>query len=132
AMLEVPAFALALLSIWMLLRYFHFLNHGWLVGSGLLMAAALQTKLTTALVIPAALIEILIRVCKLRRQTMKSSLKVVFQWLAYCALMYLLMLVALKVDIFTFIKSHASSSTGMAFSGQEYKFSFKELVQTCP
>lgn len=57
-MLEVPAFAAALVSALLAFRMYSRWRWGWLVGSGMIMGIALQTKLTAALVAPAIVVEI--------------------------------------------------------------------------
>jgi 4-amino-4-deoxy-L-arabinose transferase-like glycosyltransferase len=57
-MLEVPAFATALLSALLLLLWLKRQHPLWLFASGAVMAIALQIKLTSALVAPAILIEL--------------------------------------------------------------------------
>jgi Dolichyl-phosphate-mannose-protein mannosyltransferase len=70
AMLEVPAFALALLAMWLLCRSANTTRPVvWRIASGALMALALQTKFTAALVGPAMAAELL-----LQSRNTKSSL----------------------------------------------------------
>jgi 4-amino-4-deoxy-L-arabinose transferase-like glycosyltransferase len=57
-MLEVPAFATALLSALLLFRWTKRPHWSWLIGSGAIMGVALQTKLTSVLIGPAMLVEI--------------------------------------------------------------------------
>ncbi len=52
-MLELPAMALALASLWMLLKYCDTGSRGWLLLSGLLFGCALQVKFTAAIFVPA-------------------------------------------------------------------------------
>jgi 4-amino-4-deoxy-L-arabinose transferase-like glycosyltransferase len=58
AMLEVPAIATALLSVWLIRRWCEQPRWWWVLASGALMGAALQVKLTAAVVAPAVLAEI--------------------------------------------------------------------------
>jgi len=58
-MLEVPAFATALVSAWLLFEWGKRRHWVWLVASGAVMALALQIKLTAALILPAIMIELL-------------------------------------------------------------------------
>jgi 4-amino-4-deoxy-L-arabinose transferase-like glycosyltransferase len=61
AMLGLPALSLGLLSVWLIFRYQHS-NREWLLMlSGFCMGLALQTKLTSLLVMPSVLIEFLAR-----------------------------------------------------------------------
>jgi hypothetical protein len=58
AMLEVPAIGLALCSLWPVRRWEEDAQTRWLVLSGLVMAVALQTKLTAGIMAPALAAEI--------------------------------------------------------------------------
>jgi hypothetical protein len=64
-MLEVPAFATAMLAVWLLFLWMEERRPVWLVLSGLVMGCALQIKFTAALVLPALAVEV---VLKLRGQ----------------------------------------------------------------
>lgn len=59
-MLEVPAFAIALLSACFLFKWSKQPHWGWLLASGFIMGIALQTKLTAILFLPAMLVEIVL------------------------------------------------------------------------
>jgi 4-amino-4-deoxy-L-arabinose transferase-like glycosyltransferase len=59
-MLEVPAFATALLAVWLLFRWLEERRPVWLVLSGLVMGCALQIKFTAALVLPALAVEVML------------------------------------------------------------------------
>jgi len=59
-MLEVPAFATALLSALLLLQWGKHKTWVWLAASGAVMAFALQSKLTAALALPALGLELLL------------------------------------------------------------------------
>ena len=59
-MLEVPAFATAMLAVWLLFRWLEERRPVWLVLSGLTMGCALQIKFTAALVLPALAVEVLL------------------------------------------------------------------------
>lgn len=59
-MLEVPAFALGLLAGWLLEQRRRLLHPGWIVGSALTLAAALQVKLTAGILMPALLLQLLL------------------------------------------------------------------------
>lgn len=58
AMLEVPAIGTALWALWPIHRWRETQKLHWLALSGVLMAAALQIKLTAAIVLPALVVEI--------------------------------------------------------------------------
>lgn len=53
AMLELPAFALALAAVWAWYEWTNGRGRGWLVASGVLMGCALQMKFTAGLLLPA-------------------------------------------------------------------------------
>ncbi len=57
-MLEVPAFATALLSACLLFCWQQKRHRGWLLASGIVLGVALQIKATSVLVAPAMLVEI--------------------------------------------------------------------------
>lgn len=60
-MLEVPAISLALWALWPLFRWLENPRQHLLITSALLLAAALQVKLTAAIVIPAMAVEIALK-----------------------------------------------------------------------
>jgi hypothetical protein len=62
AMLELPAIGTALWALWPLLQWQERRRWPWLALSGGLLAAALQIKLTAAVVVPALVVEILLGV----------------------------------------------------------------------
>jgi 4-amino-4-deoxy-L-arabinose transferase-like glycosyltransferase len=53
AMLELPAFALALAAVWAWYQWTDDRSRGWLAASGALMGCALQVKFTAGLLLPA-------------------------------------------------------------------------------
>ena len=57
-MLEAPALATALLSAWVLAGWYKRRHWAWLLASGGIMAVAMQIKLTSALVVPAVVVEL--------------------------------------------------------------------------
>jgi 4-amino-4-deoxy-L-arabinose transferase-like glycosyltransferase len=59
-MLEVPAIAIGLLALWPIYRFGKSSRRRWLVISGVILAVALQTKLTAAIFIPAMTVQILL------------------------------------------------------------------------
>jgi hypothetical protein len=59
-MLEVPAFGVGLWALWAIRRWEHDCRGSWLVASGLILATALQIKLTAVLLAPALGIELVI------------------------------------------------------------------------
>ncbi len=90
AMLEVPAFAVALWSLWPIHAWQEKQQWRWLVLSGFLLAAALQIKLTAAVVTPALASEVLMT-ChgKIWVDRSKESLRCLGVWSGSVAGAYL-------------------------------------------
>ncbi len=65
-MLEVPAFATALLSAWLLFEWGKWRHWAWLLASGVVMALALQIKLSAVLILPAIGVEFLLMLASAR------------------------------------------------------------------
>jgi len=68
-MQEVPAFALALVSVWLLFQWRNTRQWPWLLASGAMLGVALGIKLTAILVVPALLVEMLWPAHRPRRQS---------------------------------------------------------------
>ena len=67
-MIELPAMALALASLWAGSNYFAGKGKRWLGFSGVLFGGALQVKLTAAIFLPALAVEFLTRRTRLKRK----------------------------------------------------------------
>lgn len=59
-MLEVPAFAIALLATWALFHWRERQRNSWLLISGLTMGCALQIKFTAGMLMPAMIVEMIL------------------------------------------------------------------------
>lgn len=79
-MQEVPAFAIALLSVLFLFQWQKKLHCGWLLTSGALMGIALGIKLTALLIVPAVCVEMFLARVSGYRQLPKQFLLDLFLW----------------------------------------------------
>ena len=89
AMQEVPAFALALVSVWLLFQWSHKRRWGWLLVSGAVMGVALGIKLTAVLVVPAMLVEVWLAFNRPRAPVlMKPAALAILTWIITTGLIF--------------------------------------------
>lgn len=130
-MLEVPAFATALVSVWLLFRWGKARQLAWLLASGAVMGMALQIKLTSALVLPASVIELYVLSAEHRGQRVS---KYRFLRLVLWGLALLLMSIAIgftwgRGSLASSWRSHTTSSVGTIYGlPQDYRFNPKLLL----
>jgi 4-amino-4-deoxy-L-arabinose transferase-like glycosyltransferase len=80
-MQEVPAFALALLSVLLVFHWSKRSHWSWVAASGAVMGLALATKLTGALVVPAIVVELVLsQTSKQHSPPTRSSFLPALQW----------------------------------------------------
>jgi 4-amino-4-deoxy-L-arabinose transferase-like glycosyltransferase len=85
-MLEVPAFATAMLAVWLLFRWLEERRPIWLVLSGVAMGCALQIKFTAALVLPALASEVFVNgATGVRRERFVDTIRPMLVWLGALA-----------------------------------------------
>lgn len=112
-MLEVPAIGTALWALWPILRWQEKRQWPWLAFSGGLLAAALQIKLTAAVVAPALALEILLGAQGLSRASrLKEAVRALGIWGGSVVAAYLGLVAALgTVPLDVVWASHFSAQT---------------------
>jgi hypothetical protein len=140
-MLEVPAFATAMLAVWLLFRWLEGRRPIWLVLSGLAMGCALQIKLTAALVLPALAVDVVLKLRGQRaedreqrpeRGGVKSEiLQPMLVWLGVLALTFVVIAVVSGEGLGTMWTSHTHvvSAAGQEATGPSgLRFKLSELA----
>ena len=108
-MLEVPTFAIALLSVYCLFRWSGRKRPVWLWISGLVMGVALGTKLTAILTLPAILLEIVLATRNHKPGWQKIAMIAAAQWMGATVLVVILITVLWgKESLQTSFLSHFS------------------------
>jgi len=86
---EVPAFAVGLISVFLLFQWRNKLKAGWLIASGMVMGLAFGLKLTAVLLVPALMVEIILSARKDKAKSwIKSSILSVSLWAASVGLVF--------------------------------------------
>lgn len=124
-MLEVPAIGTALWALWPILKWREDSNWHWLALSGGILAAALQIKLTAAVVAPALAVEILLGAQGLTRANrVGKTARALGIWCACMAGAYLGLVAALgTVPLDVLWASHFSTQT-LAHAGESPSLPF--------
>ncbi|MGA2248809.1 MAG: glycosyltransferase family 39 protein [Verrucomicrobiota bacterium] len=127
-MLEVPAFATALLAACLLFQWAKKDRVWWLLVSGIVMGIALQIKLTAVLIVPAMLVEIVIA-CKAHagKRWWKTAISSAIKW-GSVAMTTVLIIIAIwaKGSILSSWKSHfAEQSLPGLTSARDFPFQFE-------
>jgi hypothetical protein len=124
AMLEVPAIGVALCALWPVYKWTESPRKLWLVGSALVLAAALQIKPTAAIVVPALAAEIVMgsKTTGGRERT-KGAVLALLIWGASIFVGFLLLGVVLGSRYGQLWASHFSSQTMESNEAQNMAFS---------
>jgi len=86
-MLEIPAFAVGLVSAWLLVRWVERGRWTWLALSGAFMGAALMIKLTVALLLPGMVVEIVLAGWRSKSEARATTImRMLAVWAAVTAL----------------------------------------------
>ena len=129
-MLEAPAFAIALLSVYCLFRWSDRQRPVWLWISGSVMGVALGTKLTAILTLPAILLEIVLATRNRKPGWPKLAMIAAAQWMGATVLMFTLITVLWgKGSLQTSFRSHFAEQPvpGMP-SPEDFPFPFTMVV----
>jgi len=130
-MLEIPAFATALLAACCLFHWTKQQRVGWLVVSGIVMGIALQIKLTPILIAPAMLVEIALAIkSRPSRSHWKTVAIPLFQWGTAVAVTVLI-IVAMwaRGSVLSSLKSHFGEHPPAGMVGpKDFPFQTEILV----
>lgn len=117
-MLEVPAIGTALWAFWPVFRWHQSRESAWLALSGVLMAAALQMKLTAAIAMPALAVEVFLGVKAIgTRDSLLTGTRVFAIWGGSIIVAYLSLLVTLGTPPGTVVWASHFSAEMLAHVG---------------